>query len=85
VVAPSASSSRAPDRWSVFSIARSAFTVCFGVMSVVALLYFLLKTKVALTLALGSAMAAVAMNHAVEVLERRGLRRSWAIVAVMGG
>jgi putative heme transporter len=63
----------------------TVFTVCFGVMSVVALVFFLLKTKVALTLALGSAMAAVAMNHAVEALVRRGLRRSWAIVAVMGG
>jgi predicted PurR-regulated permease PerM len=61
------------------------FTVCFGVVSVVALVFFLLKTKVALTLALGSAMVAVAMNHAVEALARRGLRRSWAIVVVMGG
>ncbi len=62
----------------------TVFTICFGVVSVVALVFFLLKTKVALTLALGSAMAAVAMDHAVEVLVRRGLRRSWAIVAVMG-
>jgi predicted PurR-regulated permease PerM len=61
----------------------TVFTVCFGVVSVVALVFFLLKTKVALTLALGSAMAAVAMDHAVEALARRGLRRSWAIVAVM--
>ena len=62
----------------------TVFTVCFGVVSVVALVFFLLKTKVALTLALGSAMTAVAMDHAVEALARRGLRRSWAIVAVMG-
>jgi predicted PurR-regulated permease PerM len=63
----------------------TVFTVCFGVVSVVALVFFLMKTKVALTLALGSAMAAVALDHAVEALARRGLRRSWAIVAVMGG
>ena len=62
----------------------TVLTVCFGAVSVVALVFFLLKTKVALTLALGSAMAAVAMDHAVEALARRGLRRSWAIVAVMG-
>jgi putative heme transporter len=62
----------------------TVFTVCFGVVSVVALVFFLLKTKVALTLALGSSMAAVAMDHPVEALMRRGLRRSWAIAAVMG-
>jgi predicted PurR-regulated permease PerM len=62
----------------------TVFTVCFGVASVVALVFFLLKTKVALTLALGSAMASVAMDHAVGALARRGVRRSWAIVAVMG-
>jgi putative heme transporter len=62
----------------------TVFTVCFGVASVVALVFFLMKTTVALTLVLGSAMAAVAMDHAVAALARRGLRRSWAIVAVMG-
>jgi putative heme transporter len=62
----------------------TVFTVCFGTGSVVALVFFLMKTKVALTLVLGSAMAAVAMDHAVEALAHRGLRRRWAIVAVMG-
>jgi putative heme transporter len=61
----------------------TVFTVSFGALSVVALVFFLLKTTVALTLALGSAMAAVAMDHAVEALARRGMRRSWAILAVM--
>lgn len=63
---------------------RTALTVCLGVVAVVALVFFFLKTTVSLTLALGSAMAAVAMDHAVEALVRRGLRRSWAVVAVMG-
>jgi putative heme transporter len=62
----------------------TVFTVCFGVVTVAASVFFLLKTKLALTLALGSAMVAVAMDHAVEALARRGLRRSWATVAVMG-
>jgi putative heme transporter len=61
----------------------TVFTVSFGVLSVVALVFFLLKTKVALTLALSSAMAAVAMDHAVEALAGRGLKRRWAVVAVM--
>jgi predicted PurR-regulated permease PerM len=62
----------------------TVFTVCFGVVTVAALVLFLLKTKLALTLALGSAMVAIAMDHAVEALARRGLRRSWAILVVMG-
>jgi putative heme transporter len=62
----------------------TVFTACFGAVSVVALVFFLLKTKVALTLTLGSALVAVALDHAVEALARRGLKRSWAIVAVMG-
>jgi len=61
----------------------TVFTVSFGVVLVVALVFFLLRTQVSLTLALGSALAAVAMDHAVELLVRRGLRRSWAIVAVL--
>jgi predicted PurR-regulated permease PerM len=59
-------------------------SVCFGVGAVVALAWFLLHTGVALTLALGSATAAVALNHAVEGLVGRGLRRGWAIAAVVG-
>lgn len=62
----------------------TVFTVCFGVLSVVALVFFLVNTRVALVLVLGSSMAAVAMDHAVEVLARRGLRRRWAVVAVVG-
>ncbi|WP_242333303.1 AI-2E family transporter [Anaeromyxobacter sp. SG66] len=61
----------------------TVFTVCFGVVLVVGLVFFLMRTRVALTLVLGSAMAAVAMDHAVDALARRGLRRSWAIASVM--
>jgi predicted PurR-regulated permease PerM len=61
----------------------TVFTVCLGVGSVVALVYFLLSIRLALTLALGSAMAAVAMDHLVEALGRRGLGRTWATVTVV--
>ena len=70
---------RPPSRVSLTTV----FTISFGVVLVVALVFFLLRTRVSLTLALGSALAAVAMDHAVEALARRGLRRSWAIVVVM--
>jgi len=61
----------------------TVFKVCLGAAAVLALVYFLLSTRVALTLALGSAMAAVLLDHAVGALVRRGLRRSWAIAVVM--
>jgi predicted PurR-regulated permease PerM len=62
---------------------KTVFTVCFGVLAVTALVFFLVSTKVSVTLTLGAAMVAVAMNHAVEVLTRRGLRRKWAVLAVV--
>src|SRR5512140_1408434 len=67
---------------------KTVFTVCFGVLAVTGLVVFVLRTQVSLTLALGAAMLAVAMNHAVEALTRRGLRRSFAapivILALLG-
>lgn len=62
---------------------RTVLTVCLAAAAVVALGYVLLSTKVSLALALGSAMAAILLDHGVEALVRRGLRRSWAITAVM--
>jgi putative heme transporter len=62
---------------------KTVFTVCFGVLAVTALVFFLLRTQLAVTLSLAAAMLAVAMNHAVEVLTRRGLRRKWAVPAVI--
>jgi putative heme transporter len=76
---PSESTGNRPSRVSLTTV----FTVGFGAVLVVAVVFFLLRTRVALTLTLGSALAAVAMDHAVEALVRRGLRRSWAIGAVM--
>ena len=62
---------------------KTVFTVSFGVLAVTALVFFLLRTQLAVTLSLAAAMVAVAMNHAVEVLTRRGLRRKWAVPAVV--
>ena len=63
----------------------TVFTVCFGVAIVAGVVVFLLETKVALVLTLGGAIAAVAMDHAVEALAPRRLRRPWAIAAVLCG
>ncbi|HEX9050352.1 MAG TPA: AI-2E family transporter [Anaeromyxobacter sp.] len=62
----------------------TVFTVCFGVAIAAGLVLFLLETKLALVLTLGGAMAAVAMDHAVEALAPR-LRRPWAIAVVLVG
>lgn len=72
----------APSRPSQVTL-KTVFTVCFGVLAVAALVLFILRTQVAVTLCLGAAMVAVAMNHAVEVLTRRGLRRRWAVLTVV--
>src|SRR5438128_12611055 len=60
---------------------KTVFTVCFGVLAVTALVFFLLRTQVSVTLSLGAGMLAVAMNHAAEALTRRGLPRQVAVPA----
>src|SRR2546430_8787746 len=62
---------------------KTVFTVCFGVLAVTALVFFLLRTQVSVTLSLGAGMLAVAMNHATEALTRRGLPRKVAVPAVV--
>jgi predicted PurR-regulated permease PerM len=62
----------------------TVFTVCFGLFVAAGIVFFLARTRLALTLSLGSLLAAIAMQYAVEALVRRGLRRSLAIAAVIG-
>src|SRR5205823_14283629 len=62
---------------------KTVFTACFGVLAITALVFFLLRTQVSVTLSLGAGMLAVAMNHAVEALTRRGLPRKIAVPAVV--
>lgn len=71
---------------------KTVFTVCFGVLAVTALVVFLLRAQVAVWLTLAAGMLAVAMNHAVEALTRRGAGRRWAapvvvlsLLALVGG
>jgi predicted PurR-regulated permease PerM len=62
---------------------RTVFTLCAGVLAVAAVVVFLLRTQVSLTLAAGAAMLAIGMDHAVAPLTRRGLPRKWAVPAVV--
>jgi len=60
-------------------------TVCFAILAVAALVEFLLQTRLALLLTLGAVILAVALNHAVDLLVRRGVRRGIAIALVVVG
>jgi len=61
---------------------RTVFTVCFGVLVVVALVYFILQARLAITLTLLAVMIAIALNHAVALLQRWRLPRGPAILVV---
>jgi predicted PurR-regulated permease PerM len=62
---------------------KTAFTVCFAVLVVVALVALVMRTLVALTLTGIAALLALALEHGVSRLERRGLPRMVAIGLVM--
>jgi predicted PurR-regulated permease PerM len=59
--------------------------VCFSIAVVMALVFFVIKTRFAITLTLSAALVSVALNHVVVALMKRGVRREWAIVMVVGG
>ncbi len=62
---------------------RTVYTVSFGVLSVLALVYAATRTQLAITLTLLAAMLAVALHHVVALLVRRGLPH-WLAVIVVG-
>ncbi|MCP3136617.1 AI-2E family transporter [Pyxidicoccus xibeiensis] len=64
---------------------KTAFTVCFAVLTVAALVVLVMRTQVALTLTGIAALLALALEHAVSWLERKRLPRMLAIVLVMLG
>jgi putative heme transporter len=62
---------------------RTVFTVCFGVVVVLVLVYAVTRTLFAITVTLLAAMIAIALDHAVRWLMRRGIRR-WAAILIVG-
>jgi predicted PurR-regulated permease PerM len=58
------------------------FTVCGGVLAVVAVVLFVMRTLVAITLTAAALMIAVALDHVVAQLVKRGVRRWLAVGAV---
>jgi predicted PurR-regulated permease PerM len=62
---------------------KTVLTICATVVGVLAALYLVIHGIVTLTLTVMALLLAVALNHAVEGLEKRGLKRPWAITLVM--
>ncbi len=62
---------------------RTVFTVCFGVLVVLAVVYAILQTQFAITLTLLATMIAITLDHAVAWLRRRGVRR-WVAIVIVG-
>ncbi len=62
---------------------KTVLTVCLTVVGVATVVYIVLQTRVAMTVTIGAVLLAVALNHAVQALERLGVRRSLAIAAAM--
>jgi putative heme transporter len=62
---------------------RTAFTVCFAVIATAAVVLFVFETRYALTLTVGGAMVAIALNHLVHALMRKKMGRGWAIALVV--
>ncbi|WP_395806201.1 AI-2E family transporter [Archangium minus] len=62
---------------------KTAFTVCFAVLAVVALAVLIIKAEVALILTGIAALLAVALDHLVAMLERARLKRGLAITLVL--
>ena len=61
---------------------KTVFTVCFGVLMVVALVVAIMHSLVAITLTYVALLLAVTLDHGVKMLVRRGLKRSLSIAVV---
>jgi predicted PurR-regulated permease PerM len=64
---------------------KTVFTVSFGVLLVIAIVAAVVNSMVALALIAAALMIAVALDHLVRMLERRGVSRSAAIAIVTVG
>ena len=61
---------------------KTVFTVAVGLVVTWGIVEFLERTLVALTITVSALMIAVALNHGVALLMRRGVPRFWAIALV---
>ena len=64
---------------------KTVFTVCFGVLLVLAIVSAVMRAEVAIALIAAAVMIAVALDHLVRLLQRRGVGRLGAVAVVSGG
>jgi len=62
---------------------KTVFTISFGVLLVFAVVAILARATVALALVASALVVAISLEHAVRMLQRRGLNRGLAIAAVI--
>jgi len=62
---------------------KNVLTVCLTVLAVATVVYIVLQIRLSLTLIIGAALTATALNHLVERLEKVGVSRAAAIAMVM--
>jgi putative heme transporter len=62
---------------------RTLLSIAVGGLLVWLFVVFVSRTLLALALSLSALMVAIALNHGVALLERRGLARKWAIAVVL--
>jgi putative heme transporter len=59
---------------------KTALIVCLALVVTVAAVRFVLETRVAVTLTVTAMMVAIALDHVVRHMERRGFSRGWAVL-----
>jgi len=58
---------------------KTVLTVCLTTLALATVVFVIIQTRLALALTLTAVLVSVALNHAIERLQRRGLRRWLAI------
>ena len=64
---------------------KTVFTICFGALLVLGFVVAIIHSLVAISLTVAALLAAVALDHGVQILVRRGVGRSLSIAMVTLG
>lgn len=62
---------------------KTVLTVCLTTLALATVVFVIIQTRLAVALTLTAVLVSVAVNHAIELLQRRGLRRWLAISLIV--
>lgn len=62
---------------------KTVLTVCLTTLALATVVFVIIQTRLAVALTLAAVLVSVAVNHAIELLQRRGLRRWLAISLIV--